>query len=133
MYKHHIEEKAYLFHILQPLLFVDLLADRKTYSGCCMPILQIFETSYYHLLVFYFLSTFFNNCSSFDNIYRQLTIFVMFLRSLYTHSSSSGFSKIEHLPGAKAQLYLQAKVEQTGGVVRLPVEVRKTKSGFDIK
>ena len=52
----------------------------------------------------------------------------MFLRSLSTHPPSIGFSKIEHLPGLSTQPNLQAKVEQTGGMIRLLVEIRKADS-----
>lgn len=53
----------------------------------------------------------------------------MFLRSLFTHPPSTGFSKIEHLLGLSTQPNLQAKVEQTEGMIRSLVKVRKTESG----
>lgn len=125
--------KFYVFYTLQPLIFVLISSQtEKIYFGFYMPIFQIYENYYHHLLVFYFFSSFFNNCSSFDRVSSQLTIFVMFLRSFYTfffiwilqnRISSRG----------KCKAISSSKSEQTGGVVKLPVEVRKAKSESGIK
>lgn len=110
-----------------------VLTSRKTekiYSGFYMPVLQTFENDYHHLLVFYFFSSFFNNPFSFDSVSRQLTILVIFLRSLSTHLSSAGFSKIKHLPGT---IHSQIFNKSEGGVVSLPMEARKAELGSGIK
>lgn len=57
---------------LTTITFCLYLLECRSYSGFCVSILQIFESYSHHLLVFYFFSSFFNNCSSFDNVFRQL-------------------------------------------------------------